>query len=188
MSGRCVSNRSRLAQAIHLRSRRIVAHMVLCEIGRTTAARCFRGAQELDESFYPSHFRLAQNLIQEDEFVAAKKEAELACQLSDDVPMVEALNGYCLGRMGRTKEAKAVAQRLRRKSSRKYVPDCAMALVSLGIDDLPGAMVHLKKAAVRHDVGLIDLLADPIYASVRKDSGFSSLMATVGLFGDAPLH
>jgi TolB-like protein/Tfp pilus assembly protein PilF len=101
-------------------------------------------------------------------------ESERARDLMEGDPWTTSQLGYAYALAGRTAEARDILRTLQ-AGSQVQVRALAVARVYTGLGDRDQAIAWLKKAIEQHDVNLY-LGSDPVYASLRTDPRFHSLL------------
>ena len=83
--------------------------------------------------------------------------------------------GYCYGRSGRTAEAEAVLDELRRMGREHYVSTYDIATIHAGMGNHEQAMEILRTAVEEHAFWLIALPIEPLFDPMRGDRQFEQL-------------
>jgi TolB-like protein len=102
-------------------------------------------------------------------------ESERARDLMEGDSWITSQLGYAYGLAGRTTEARGILQTLA-GASQDHIRALALARVYTGLGDRRDAIAWLKKAIEQHDANL-HLNSDPLYAPLRSDARFRSLLA-----------
>jgi tetratricopeptide (TPR) repeat protein len=102
-------------------------------------------------------------------------ESERARDLMEGDPWTTSQLGYAYALAGRTAEARDILRTLQ-AGSQVQVRALAVARVYTGLGDRDQAIAWLKKAIDQHDVNLY-LGSDPVYATLRTDPQFRTLLA-----------
>jgi TolB-like protein/tetratricopeptide (TPR) repeat protein len=102
-------------------------------------------------------------------------ESEQARNLMEGDPWSTSQLGYACALVGRTAEARDILRTLE-TGSQDHVRALAVARVYTGLGDRSQAISWLKKAIAQRDVNLY-LSSDPVYAPLRTNARFRSLLA-----------
>jgi DNA-binding winged helix-turn-helix (wHTH) protein/tetratricopeptide (TPR) repeat protein len=135
------------------------------------AERAVRRALEMDEHFAQAHNVLGDVLLARNDFPGALREYESAGP-SAAVALV-------LAKMGRTQEARAIAERLRASDPDRF--DVLRAHILLELGERDGAFEELERA---YRTGMGDLImigVNPGFAALRGDPRFSDLLRRLRL-------
>jgi DNA-binding winged helix-turn-helix (wHTH) protein len=100
----------------------------------------------------------------------------LACMLAPDVPWYRTMEGVCLARAGRRKEAQAVVEELRELRSTTYVDGYHFSQLLDMLGDTEGAFRELEEAVEEGCPMLISLNVDPSFDRMRTDHRFPQLV------------
>lgn len=138
-------------------------------------------ALDLDPDFAEAHLVLGKVYELKGEFSKAVAEYGIANRLFGDAPNVRALQGHALARAGKRDEAQAVAAKLEKSETRRYVSGVDIAIVYCGLGESDKAMDRLEKAYQRRDKGLDILAADPLFDACRAEPRFQALLKRLRL-------
>lgn len=108
-----------------------------------------------------------------DESLAATASAEAK---APEWPVLVAGRGYTLGVMGRSGEARAVADEMDQLSKRRFVTAYGRALVYAGLGEREQAFAWLEKAFAERSHWLVWLRLDPRWKTLRDDPRFPALV------------
>lgn len=139
-----------------------------------------RRAVELDSGFFPSHFWLGRACEQQGKFEEAIAEFRKAIQLSDAV-VSEAGLAHVYAASGDRKSALAVAEQLRDRSRREYIPAYCLACILAGAGEKSEALTQLEGAVDEGSPWLVKMKVDPWLDPLRSSSRFSAMLASIGL-------
>jgi hypothetical protein len=89
--------------------------------------------------------------------------------------------GSCLGVFGEPAKAQEILADLQDPDKHGYVPAFGVAMICLGLGDRDQALTWLEKGCNDRDVWALNLKVDPIYADLRTDARFVTLLKRVGL-------
>ena len=95
--------------------------------------------------------------------------------VSRDVPWVRALEGACLARMGREREARTILEQLDQLRQAEYVDAYGMVMLHQALGDTDAAFVELERAADENSAGLYALDVDPKADCLRMDRRFARI-------------
>ena len=82
---------------------------------------------------------------------------------------------------GRTKQAHAERETLRRAFEGRYLSPYQLALIALRLGDRDDAMAELARSATERDPNFIAVLVDPAFDELRGDPRYAELLRTHGL-------
>ena len=134
-----------------------------------------RKTLEMDPGFYYAHWNLGQVLEMKGLTSEAMAEYEKAMSLDPD-PLPQALLGRLYAKMGRTKEALAVLERLRQASGERYVSPYNFAIVYAGLGHKEEAIRFLEQTYEERDgYNIVFLEIDPFLSPLRGDPRFEAL-------------
>ena len=137
----------------------------------------FRSALEIDPQFLRAHFELGRALEIAGRPEQALAEIEKARGFDENAVSVALARTYA--KSGRTEEARQILQRLLTSSDDKISPyDIAAIHEALGERD--EVFRWLDKAYEARTGRLAYLAVEPMFASVREDPRFASVMARIG--------
>jgi tetratricopeptide (TPR) repeat protein len=112
-----------------------------------------------------------------DAIAAFKKSADLSMQSAT----VLAALGHAYGRSGKTAEANAILQALRKRSETEYVSAYDIAVVHAGLGNTDEAFSWLDKAYLERSAWLAHIKWDERFSQYRSDPRFTSLVRRIGL-------
>jgi tetratricopeptide (TPR) repeat protein len=138
------------------------------------ALRQLESTVEMAPDFYHAHWTMARVFESQGLFSKALECFNGALALSGNNPAVLADAGHCRGAMGDA----AGAQQVRRQLAQ--VP-LAMAIVSLGLNEIEAVLEYLRQAVTERARGLTWLGVDPRFDGIRDHAGFRAVMAPVAL-------
>jgi len=105
--------------------------------------------------------------------------AHLAKHPTDPIPLGEL--GYTLAKIGRTREARDIAQQLEEQSRQSFIPPQALAFVYQGLGDNDRAINELWKASDARSIRVPWLRVEPVYAPLRQNPRWPDLLRHVNL-------
>jgi tetratricopeptide (TPR) repeat protein len=103
----------------------------------------------------------------------ALAEYHIGLVMSPGLPLVRALEGVCLVRMGRDDDARDCLEQLETLRPRLHVDACAMAMLRYALGDPDGAFAELDRALDEQSVRLLSLDLDPGADTLRTDPRYS---------------
>jgi DNA-binding winged helix-turn-helix (wHTH) protein len=124
------------------------------------------------------HFPLArafhaQSLEHAGRLEEALAEYRVGLVMSNGLPLVRALEGVCLVRMGRDDDARHCLEQLEALRRRLHVDACAMALLRYALGHPDEAFTELDRALDEQSVRLLSLDLDPGADDLRADPRYS---------------
>jgi serine/threonine-protein kinase len=139
----------------------------------------FHKALELDRNFHMSRNLLGWAYQLSGKSAEAAAEFQTLARLAPDVPYIQASLGCFYASTGRSEEAKKVLADLEKLAHKRYVSQGARALVYLGLGQKSVALDWLEKGFQDHDNQMWSLSFDPLYAPLRNEPRFQSLVKKV---------
>src|SRR5262249_13788577 len=134
-----------------------------------------RRAVDLDASFFPTHFYLGLAYQQKGQFAEAERELEQARNLSNNSTLMTANLGGVFAFCGKQDEARQILSELEQTGHAKYVPQCFVAAIHVGLHDNDRAFSCLNKACEERSTQLLHcLLADARFDALRTDARFNT--------------
>ena len=141
----------------------------------------FERTLDLDSGYAMTHAMLGLTYVYKNMPERAVAELVLARKAGGDRPDLIALHGYALARAGRTEEALATIDELRRVSKPRDPYAFQMAVVYIGLGDKNRAFEWLQRAVDARAWELPMLKADPFFDPLRSDPRFAPLVDRLGL-------
>ena len=136
----------------------------------------YRKVLELDPSFVRARTRLGIAEIRGGDMAAAVKDLQIAEKDSGD-PYVSGLLGEALALDGHTGAAEKTLTELQARSTTKYVPPFALALVYLGLNRRAEAIKALQQSVDDRSTSMVYAKIDPSLDDLRKDPEFAKIIA-----------
>jgi tetratricopeptide (TPR) repeat protein len=96
--------------------------------------------------------------------------------IAQGLSWIRALEGTCLIRLGRQKEARAILKEMLARRKKEYVDAYGVARMLLAVGDADGAFLELERAIDESVGGLYALAVDPLADGFRPDRRFSRLL------------
>jgi TolB-like protein/DNA-binding winged helix-turn-helix (wHTH) protein len=141
----------------------------------------WRKALEMHRNYALLHIYMTGAYVAEGKYSEALAQLERAVALSGKGPQEDAVLAHIYGRMGRTKEARALLSQL---VARNDVPGYYVALANVGVGDANSAFEWLDKTVQQRWGPFNELNAEPLFDALRSDSRFPSLLRRIGVPGD----
>ena len=138
-----------------------------------------RRVLELDPDYAPAHFNLGRSLVEAGKVEEAIGEFKKTSK-QGEVLYLAAL-GYAYARAGEEDRACAVLKKLERLRARTYVSPCEVAKIHVGLGHKRQALKWLERAYAGRAVGLMVVMADPVFDSLRPEPQFQDLWQRMGL-------
>jgi tetratricopeptide (TPR) repeat protein len=137
---------------------------------------------ELDPHFWAAALFLGQCHDACDRTDEAIRWLRTAGELSADNPMAVAGLGHALARSGKPDAAAALISELQRRSTMRYVPPYAFALIAAGLGRAEAAMGHLEEACRERSPALaLWLRGEPRFDPLRSHPRFQEIAERVGV-------
>jgi len=143
------------------------------------AIACGRKSLELHPYILVGRNFYAQALDYSGRFEEALREYRSACTMLPGLNWLRILEGACLARSGRTKEAADTLQDIERMRPTEYVDPCYLALLYDALGNRDRAFEELERAIQENSITLCLLDVDPKMDSMRRDPRFASVVRRV---------
>jgi tetratricopeptide (TPR) repeat protein len=150
------------------------------------AVTCGKKALELHPYLYLGHLFYGEALEQSGQVSQALEQYRLAVIMSPDLPWLRAVEGACLARHGRRKEAMPILTELIQIRKTQYVDAYFMAVLVDALGDRDQAFQELERAYHEKSSMMFALGVDPRIDSLRADPRFAALRERVFPSIDAP--
>jgi tetratricopeptide (TPR) repeat protein len=167
----------------------VPAHEILIRFFRRefeSAVACGKRALELHPYLYLGHLFYGEALEHSGKASHALEHYRLAVIMSPDLPWLQAVEGACLARQGRRKEATAILTTLLQIRKTHYVDAYFMAVLLDALGDPDQAFQELDRAFHEKSPNLFSLGVDPRLDNLRQDPRFSALLSRVLAPRDEP--
>lgn len=133
-----------------------------------------------DPQFPPAHFFLGAALTELGNFGDARRHLSMALAERRETPELLAARGYLAAREDRRGEAEAVLDRLRATAAGRYVSPVLLAQILAGLGETDATFAELERAVTLRASDLAWVAARPMFAPLRSDPRFRSLLARLG--------
>ena len=140
------------------------------------AVACGKKALELHPYLYLGRLFYAEALEHTGKYAQALDEYRLAVIMSPDLPWLQAVEGACLAKHGRRKDALAILADLIQIRKTQYVDAYFMAVLLDALGDPDQAFQELERAYHERSFGLFALAVDPRLDNLRQDPRFATLL------------
>ncbi len=140
----------------------------------------FHRVLEMDPNYLRARFALGLSLVHKKRFDEAIVELRKAVELSGGGSAQLAALGYAYADANRRSEALEIVEKLKARSSDRYVPPAIVAGVPAALGEKDQAMAWLEKAVEERDPWLTSLKVEPMYDSLRSDPRFVELLHRLG--------
>jgi tetratricopeptide (TPR) repeat protein len=170
------------AQAAHSLWPTVPAHEILIRFFRhefEAAVACGKKALELHPYLYFGRLFYGEALERCGKTSQALEQYRLAAIMSPDVPWLRAVEGACLARHGRRKDATAILTQLVQIRKTEHVDAYFMAVLLDALGDRDQAFQELERAYHEKSPCLFALAVDPRLDSLRGDPRFATLLNRV---------
>ena len=141
---------------------------------------------QLDEGFGMARTLLGATYTELGRYDDARAEMDVAQRLCGRTPEILATLGYLYGRAGDAAAARGVLGDLQRLSTERYVSPGRVAQVHVGLGERTEALEQLEKATTEHAADLAWLAVRPVFASLRGEPRFVTLLRQMGLEATRP--
>jgi tetratricopeptide (TPR) repeat protein len=143
----------------------------------------FEDAIEADPDFSLNYFHQAMTLTALGEHEAAMRKIEIAMDKTGGSPMILAVRGHILARMGRETEAQAVLSQISHLAGERLASPLLAALVHCGRGDMEAAAEAVRIAVRQGSYCLVPYLTCSMMAPLRAWSGWPALRDLTNLTG-----
>ena len=140
------------------------------------AMKVLQATSDLDQNFWLPHLFISRIYAKKEMWDEAITAATRARDLSNGNAEAIANIGYALAKAGRTAEAQALLDELKKRSETRYVPHYALAALHNGLGDREQALASLEKAFTDRDALMVFLKVEPKWDNLRSDPRFVELM------------
>jgi len=167
----------------------VPAHEIMVRFFRRefeTAVACGKKALELHPYLYLGHLFYGQALEHSGKPAQALEQYRLAVIMSPDLPWLQAVEGACLSRHGRRKEALSILTELTQIRKTQYVDAYFMAILMDALGDPDQAMQELERAYHEKSPSLFAIGLDPRFDNLRGDQRFVALLARLSASKEEP--
>jgi DNA-binding winged helix-turn-helix (wHTH) protein/Flp pilus assembly protein TadD len=141
------------------------------------AVACGKRALELHPYLYLGHLFYGEALEYSGKVTQALEHYRLAVIMSPDLPWLQAIEGACLARHGKRKEAAAILTSLAQVRKAQYIDAYFMAVFMDAMGDRELAFEELERAFREKSSALFAAAVDPRLDSLRSDPRFASVMS-----------
>lgn len=134
----------------------------------------------IDENFLPAYHDLAEAYLEKLRFNDAVEVLQKALVISKGAAPTKARLGFAYAKAGRTEDARKILQDLE-NSREKYITPVAFAILHCGLGEKEESIRWLEKACDERAGGVLGLKVKPMWASLRREPGYSQLLGRMGL-------
>jgi DNA-binding winged helix-turn-helix (wHTH) protein/Flp pilus assembly protein TadD len=150
------------------------------------AVACGKKALELHPYLYLGHLFYGEALEYSGKIGQALEHYRLAVIMSPDLPWLQAVEGACLARHGRRKDATSILAGLAQVRKTQYVDAYFMAVLLDALGDSDMAFQELERAYHEKSAALFAVGVDPRVDNLRADPRFAALVTRVFPAKDEP--
>ena len=166
---------------LHLQVRTLIGYFHFFRHDYARAVEHFKRVLELEPAFAFAHYALGDVWTQMQQYDRAFTAFEKAIELGGRSVNHIGVLGYAYGRSGNRDRALSLLHELTTRATQGYVPAMWIALIHLGLADLPGLFTWLDRAFDERDGSLILITAAIEFDPVRDDPRFETLLGRMGL-------
>ena len=135
---------------------------------------------DMDPNSFPARRYLGLAYESKGMYAEAINEFQTGVKLSGS-PLMLALLGHAYAASGKRAEAQRVLNDLEQLQAQRYVSPYTVAAIYAGLNDQDQAFTWLEKAVAEHDIWLMNLKVDPVFARLRTNRKFTDLLARIRL-------
>ena len=136
---------------------------------------------KMDENYFPAYEKIGEAYMQESRFDDAIEALQKGVAISNGASTIKGRLGFAYACAGRNDEARKMLRELEEDSRKRYVSPVAIALVHCGLGDKGQAIKWLERACEEHAGGVLGIKVRPLWASLRSEPRFISLLDKMGL-------
>jgi tetratricopeptide (TPR) repeat protein len=130
--------------------------------------------------FWFPHVFAASAYIKKGMFTEAIVESRRATELSGAQTSSLAFEGYALAKLGKSNEARTIAEKLKSLSKERFIPPSHVAMIYNGLGERDEVFAWLERALAQHDPKLTFLKVEPTWNNLRDDPRFQDVMRRIG--------
>jgi tetratricopeptide (TPR) repeat protein len=134
----------------------------------------------MDPNSFPARRYLGLAYESKGMYAEAINEFQTGVKLSGS-PLMLALLGHAYAASGKRAEAQQVLNDLEQLQAQRYVSPYTVAAIYAGLNDQDQSFNWLEKAVAEHDIWLMNLKVDPVFAKLRTNRKFTDLLARIRL-------
>jgi tetratricopeptide (TPR) repeat protein len=157
----------------------VPAHEILIHFFRRefdAAIACGKKALELHPYLYLGRLFYGEALEYSGRVEEALEQYRLAIIMSPDLPWLQAVEGACLARLGRRKEAAAILADLLQTRKQQYVDAYFVAVLLAALGDRDQAFQEIERAYHEKSPALFAIRVDPRLDTLRDDPRFLAML------------
>ena len=144
---------------------------------RDEAWRRLQRVFDIESDFWIAHLAAGQFHRAEKRNDLAIDSLERADRFADGSSQPAAALGYLLAKTGQVERARAMADRLRDESTRRYVPPTSYGVIYAALDDKEAALSALEKAVTLRDVRLTVMGDDARWTPLKDHPRYLAVIA-----------
>jgi DNA-binding winged helix-turn-helix (wHTH) protein/tetratricopeptide (TPR) repeat protein len=146
------------------------------------AAAQFDKVVELAPNWHMGYYGLGMARLQQGDYFRAIAEFEKAASFSGPSVVMAALRAHCYGRLGRSRDALRILDRLNLQQASDHVLGYFLAVIYLGLGDRNRAVECLEKACGKSEFDWLNSLHhDPMMDSLRLEPRFKQVIRWLNL-------
>lgn len=139
------------------------------------AVACGKRALELHPYLYLGHLFYGEALEHSGKIAQALEHYRLAVIMSPDLPWLQAIEGACLAKHGKRKEAASILASLTQVRKSQYIDAYFMAVLMDAMGDRELAFQELERAFREKSPALFAMSVDPRVDNLRDDPRFTAI-------------
>lgn len=144
------------------------------------AVTCGKRALELHPYLYLGHLFYGEALEYSGKVSQALEHYRLAVIMSPDLPWLQAIEGACLAKHGKRKEAAAILTSLAQVRKTQYIDAYFMTVFMDAMGDCELAFQELERAFREKSPALFAVAVDPRLDNLRGDPRFAAVISQLG--------
>jgi TolB-like protein/Tfp pilus assembly protein PilF len=136
---------------------------------------------ELDPNYVQTHLWFGRPYLQKGMYKEAISEIMKAVDISKESTISMAVLGHAYAASGKSKDALKIANMLKSRATKQYVPSYWIALIYVGLQDKEEAFTWLSRAFKERSSWLAWIKVEPRFDVLRGDKKFSNLLSKMNL-------
>ena len=158
-----------------------LGHVLYLSRAYDKAIAQYRKTVELDPNYVQTHLWFGRPYLQKGLYGEAIAEVQKAVEISKHSTISLAVLGHALAAAGNRKEALKIAETLRARAKRQYVPSYWIALIYVGLQDKDEAFSWLGRAYEERSSWLSWVKVEPRFDVLRSDPRFAAILRKMKL-------
>jgi TolB-like protein/Flp pilus assembly protein TadD len=163
--------------------RECIGYVYLLERDYEHAEKAYRDLIDFDPHFYKGWSALGRSLFFQERYEEALECLLKARSLCGDQPNVLGALGQTYAMAGRPDQARKILTEMEALSEHRFIPNCSMAVIHVGLGEDEAALELLEKACGQREPPLASIGVHALWDPLRKYPSFTALVEKLGLGG-----